>query len=191
MGETKNSDKIDLIEAKFAEIMEILGLDLTDDSLKDTPRRVAKMYVNEIFSGITAQVPKLTTFDNKQGIDQIVIVKDIVLNSMCEHHFMPIVGKVHIGYIPSGKVLGLSKFNRVVQHVGSKPQLQERILQEIHEILSEVLGSDIIIVAEAIHFCSCMRGPKDMSSATITSLADGMFRHDKSVKDEFFKLLGR
>jgi GTP cyclohydrolase I len=191
MKELTNDNRVEKIAEHFKEIMLLLGLDLQDDSLKDTPLRVAKMYVNEIFSGLFTEQPKLTSFENTKGIDQIVIVKNIEMTSVCEHHFMPIVGKVHIGYIPDGKVLGLSKFNRVVQYVSARPQLQERILQDIHGILTPQLGENIIIVAEAVHFCSCMRGPKDMSSATVTSLATGMFRYDKSVKDEFFKLLGK
>lgn len=184
-----NAEKIEKIKNHFAGIMETLGLDLTDDSLKNTPERVAKMYVNELFKGLVDDVPKLTAFANTEGIDQIVIVDTIDMRSVCEHHFMPIVGKVKIGYIPNGKVLGLSKFNRVVQHVAAKPQLQERIVQQIFDILQEVIGEDIIIVANATHFCSCMRGPRDISSQTVTSLANGRFRTDKSVKDEFFNLI--
>lgn len=185
----ENQDKIEKVAKNFSEIMETLGMDLTDDSLKDTPLRVAKMYVNEIFSSLTQDPPKLTKFENTDDIDQIVIVKNIVLNSMCEHHFMPILGKVHIGYIPQGKILGLSKFNRVTQFAGAKPQVQERIVQDIFNMLSPVIGEDIIIVAEAEHLCSKVRGPKDPCSSTTTSLANGRFRSDKSIKDEFYNLL--
>lgn len=186
-----NQEKIEKIAKNFGEIMETLGLDLTDESLKDTPQRVAKMYVNEIFSSLHQSQPKLTKFENTDDIDQIVIVKNIVLNSMCEHHFMPILGKVHIGYIPNGKILGLSKFNRVTQFAGAKPQVQERIVQDIFKMLSPVIGEDIIIVAEAEHLCSKVRGPKDACSSTTTSLANGRFRTDKSIKDEFYNLLKR
>lgn len=183
--------KIDSIARSFSDIMQTLGLDLSDESLKDTPQRVAKMYVNEIFKSLDMEKPKLTFFDNAQGIDQIVIVKNIILHSMCEHHFMPIVGRVHIGYIPDGKVLGLSKFNRAVQFAGARPQLQERIVQDIFDIISPVIGSDIIIIAEAEHFCSKLRGPKDECSTTKTSLAYGRFREDASIKQEFYNLLNQ
>lgn len=186
----KQEESIVAIEFHFAEIMKALGLDIGNDSLKNTPKRVAKMLVTETCSSLFTDKPNLTTFENSsEQIDQIVIVRDIQLNSLCEHHFMPIVGKVHIGYMPSDKIIGLSKMNRITQYVGSRPQVQERIVSDIYKELSPIIGENIIIVAEAVHFCSCARGPRDTSSSTVTSFAGGVFRDEKSIKDEFFNLL--
>lgn len=188
---TTDEDKIAIISENFAKIMETLGMDLNDASLKDTPKRVAKMYVQEIFRSLTDKTPPtFTDFDNgTNDYDQIVIVQNVELTSTCEHHFMPIIGKVHIGYIPADKVIGLSKINRAVDYVGRKPQIQERIVRELYELLSPIMGDDIIIIADAVHHCVCTRGPKDKSSSTVNSFAGGRFRTDKSIKDEFYNLL--
>lgn len=190
MKNKDNNKKIDKIAEHFAEIMKTMGLDLEDDSLKDTPRRVAKMYVTEICRGLFTEPPKMTSFENK-GYDQIVVVRDIELFSLCEHHFVPIVGKAHIGYIPNEKVLGLSKLNRTVQYFSARPQLQERIVKEVADYIADAVETeDIIVVTECTHFCSCSRGPRDSTSSTVASFASGRFRTEESIKNEFYKMIG-
>jgi GTP cyclohydrolase I len=179
--------KINLIERHFAEIMNILGLDLTDDSLKGTPHRVAKMFVKEIFSGLNPQnKPKVTLFENKFNYNQMLVEKDIKLHSYCEHHFVPIIGKVHIAYISNGSVIGLSKINRIVKYYAKRPQLQERLTQQIADELKKVLNTeDVAVVIEATHMCVTMRGVEDESSNTTTSSFHGRFLNS-NIKNEFF-----
>lgn len=183
-----DEEKIQKIEYHFSEIMEILGLDLTDDSLKNTPHRVAKMYVNEIFSGLNpANKPKVSLFENKYNYNNMLIEKDITLYSNCEHHFVPIIGKAHVAYIPHGEVIGLSKINRLVQYYSKRPQVQERLTLQIAEGLKEVLGhSDVAVVIEADHLCVASRGIKDTNSLTITEHFSGKFEK-KSFRKEFLK----
>ncbi len=178
-------EKIKLIEQKFREIMEILGLDLDDDSLKDTPLRVAKMYVNETFSGLLPEnEPGITLFDNKYSYTEMLIEKNIPIYSCCEHHFVPIIGKAHIGYISSGKVIGLSKLNRVVNYFAKRPQVQERLTVQIAEYLKAVLATDsVAVLIEAEHLCVASRGVRDIGCTTITSSYHGEFLVSEQRKE--------
>jgi len=178
--------KVELISKKFKDIMEILGLDLTDDSLKDTPNRVAKMYVKEIFSGLNpANKPAIALFDNKYKYDEMILEKDITFYSNCEHHFVPIIGKAHVAYISNGKVIGLSKLNRIVEYFAKRPQVQERLTMQIASELKKILNTeDVAVVLDAKHLCVSMRGVKDESSTTITASYSGKFKED-SIKNEF------
>jgi GTP cyclohydrolase I len=184
--------KIDLIEAHFREIMGILGLDLTDDSLKGSPRRVAKMYVNEVFSGLNpANKPQATLFDNKFGYNQMLVEKDITVQTYCEHHFVPIIGKAHVAYISSGKVIGLSKLNRIVEYFGKRPQVQERLTVQIAEELKRVLETDdVAVIIDAKHLCVSMRGVRDLNSSTITSSYSGKFE-DEATRQELQRYIAQ
>jgi GTP cyclohydrolase IA len=185
-----NQEKIDTIAYHFREIMHTLGLDLTDDSLKGTPYRVAKMYVQEIFSGLDpANKPKIALFDNKYGYGQMLVEKDITLFSNCEHHFVPIYGKAHVAYISSGKVIGLSKLNRIVQYFAKRPQVQERLTMQVGRELQNILGvKDVAVIIDAQHMCVSSRGIKDTASSTITSFYDGKFNNE-TTRNEFLQLI--
>lgn len=176
------------IEFHFRHIMETLGLDLTDDSLKGTPKRVAKMYIDEIFSGLNpANAPKIALFDNKYQYNGMLVEKNISFYSNCEHHFVPIMGKAHVAYISNGKVIGLSKLNRIVQHFAKRPQVQERLTMQIAKELRKILATDdVAVLIDAKHLCVSSRGIKDESSATVTSYYGGQFLQE-SVKAEFLK----
>jgi GTP cyclohydrolase I len=178
--------KIDLIEGHFREIMNIMGLDLNDDSLSGTPRRVAKMYIKEIFSGLNPKnKPVVQLFENKYKYNEMLVEKNITLYSNCEHHFVPIVGRAHVAYISSGKVIGLSKINRVVNYYAKRPQVQERLTEQIANELKSILETDnVAVIIDATHMCVSSRGIKDISSATVTSHYSGKFRED-AVKNEF------
>lgn len=182
--------KIELIERHFSEIMNILGLDLTDDSLQGTPGRVAKMFVKEIFSGLNPNnKPKVKLFKNKFRYNQMLVEKDIRVNSYCEHHFVPIIGKAHVAYISNGYVIGLSKINRIVEHYAKRPQLQERLTEQIAEELKSVLGTeDVAVIIEAAHMCVSIRGIKDDHSSTTTSSFNGKFIN-KENRQEFLAYL--
>jgi len=182
--------KIDLIEAHFREIMTILGLDLTDDSLKGSPRRVAKMYVNETFSGLNpANKPSATLFDNKFQYNQMLVEKDITVHSYCEHHFVPIIGKAHVAYISSGKVIGLSKLNRIVQFFAKRPQVQERLTMQIANELKTVLETDdIAVIIDAKHLCVSTRGVNDVNSSTVTAAYSGKFE-DEATRQELLRYI--
>lgn len=184
--------KMEMIEERFRDIMNILGLDLTDDSLKDTPRRVAKMYVKEIFSGLNpANKPSVSLFENKYQYNQMLVEKDITLYSNCEHHFVPIVGKAHVAYISNGYVIGLSKINRIVQYYAKRPQVQERLTIQIAEELKAVLKTEhVAVVIEADHLCVSSRGIQDISSQTVTSHYSGKFLNDQT-RNEFLSLIGK
>ncbi|MCE3227598.1 MAG: cyclohydrolase FolE [Bacteroidetes bacterium] len=186
--ELSNEEKIKKIEFHFAEIMETLGLDLTDDSLKGTPHRVAKMYVKEIFSGLDpANKPKVALFENKYQYNQMLVEKDITFYSNCEHHFVPIFGKAHVAYISSGKVIGLSKLNRVVQYFSKRPQVQERLTIQIAKELQKILNTeDVAVIIDAKHLCVSSRGVQDHNSATVSSFYGGKFQDD-ITKQEFLK----
>ena len=173
--ELSDEEKMRKIEHHFKEIMETLGLDLTDDSLKGTPHRVAKMYVKEIFNGLNpANFPAVKLFDNKYKYNEMLVEKDISFHSNCEHHFVPIIGKAHVAYISNGKVIGLSKINRIVQYFAKRPQVQERLTVQIAETLKKVLETeDIAIVMDAKHMCVSMRGVEDHASSTVTSHFSG------------------
>lgn len=181
--------KMELIEGHFREIMNILGLDLTDDSLKGTPRRVAKMYVKEVFSGLNpAKKPKAALFENKYQYNEMLVEKGITLHSHCEHHFVPIIGRAHVAYISSGKVIGLSKLNRIVQYFAKRPQVQERLTVQIANELKEVLQTeDVAVIIDARHLCVSMRGVQDVNSSTVTVHYGGKFKEDEATRQEFLR----
>ena len=176
-----DAEKIRKIEHHFAEIMHTLGLDLTDDSLKGTPRRVAKMYVKEIFSGLNPEnKPNIALFENKYQYNQMLVERDISLFSNCEHHFVPIYGKAHVAYISNGHVIGLSKLNRIVQYFAKRPQVQERLTIQIGQELQRILGTkDVAVVIDAHHMCVSTRGIKDATSSTVTAFYEGKFADER------------
>ena len=178
-----DEEKKEKIAFHFKEIMDVLGLDLTDDSLKGTPKRVAKMYVEEIFSGLDPKnKPKIALFDNKYQYNQMLVEKNITFYSNCEHHFVPIMGKAHVAYISSGKVIGLSKLNRIVQHFAKRPQVQERLTNQIGNELKTILQTDdIAVIIDAKHLCVSSRGIKDETSATVTSYYGGAFNTQEKI----------
>ncbi len=188
--EMSDEEKIEQIEKHFKKIMYILGLDLTDDSLSGTPNRVAKMYVKEIFSGLNpANQPKIQLFENKYQYNEMLIEKNITLYSYCEHHFVPIIGKVHVAYISTGKVIGLSKINRLVQHFAKRPQVQERLTNQIAEALKTALQSEhVAVLVDAVHLCVSSRGIKDTNTSTITASYSGKFQVEQT-RAEFIKLV--
>jgi GTP cyclohydrolase IA len=182
--------KIELIEKHFKEIMQILGLDLNDDSLKGTPHRVAKMYVKEIFSGLNPDnKPKAKLFENKYNYDEMLVEKDITFYSNCEHHFVPIIGKAHVAYISSGYVIGLSKINRIVQYFAKRPQVQERLnVQILNELKQALKTEDVAVVLDAAHLCVASRGVNDVNSRTVTAQYSGRFK-EEGTKLEFLKYI--
>ena len=189
-----HQEKIEEIKSHFSNIMKVLGLDLKDDSLMDTPNRVAKMYMNEIFYGLDYDnFPKCTTVENKMKYDELVIEKDITCISNCEHHFVVIDGFCHIGYIPSKNVLGLSKLNRIVDFFAKRPQIQERLTEQIYYTLQCILETDdIAVVVEGVHYCVKSRGIRDTTSSTITSKMGGKFREEgNSLRKEFLSLISK
>ena len=181
-----DADKINSITKDVERIMNTLGLDLTDDSLKDTPKRVAKMFVSEIFGGLHPdKKPKASTFENKYKYNEMLVEKNISLYSTCEHHLLPIVGKAHIAYISNGTVVGLSKMNRIVDYYAKRPQVQERLTIQIVRELQNVLNTkDVACVIDAKHLCVNYRGIKDIESSTVTSEFGGKFKN-KEVRQEF------
>ena len=188
--ELDDDTKIDLIEKHFKGIMQVLGLDMDDDSLKDTPKRVAKMYVKEIFSGLNpANKPKATLFKNSYRFKEMLVERDISVYSNCEHHFVPIVGKAHIGYISNGQVIGLSKLNRIVQYCSQRPQVQERLTMQISNFLKEALGTDdVAVIVDANHHCVSSRGIRDVGSSTVTAEYSGKFLNS-DTRNEFLKYI--
>lgn len=184
-------EKMKKIEFHVQEIMETLGLDLNDDSLQGTPNRVAKMYVEEIFSGLNpANKPKITLFENRYQYNQMLVEKDITLYSHCEHHFVPIFGKAHVAYISNGQVIGLSKLNRIVQYFAKRPQVQERLTVQIAKELQSVLKTeDVAVLIDAKHLCVSSRGVNDSNAATVTSFYGGKFQNE-NTKQEFLKYIG-
>ncbi|MEN8137887.1 MAG: GTP cyclohydrolase I FolE [Bacteroidota bacterium] len=185
-----DEEKKEIIEHHFADIMETLGLDLNDDSLKGTPARVAKMFVSEIFHGLDPKnKPKMSTFDNKYQYGEMLVEKNITVYSTCEHHFLPIVGKAHIAYISNGNVIGLSKMNRIVEYYAKRPQVQERLTMQIVKELQIALGTDdVACIIDAKHLCVNSRGISDVSSSTVTSEFGGVFKDDK-IKKEFIQYI--
>ena len=183
--ELSDAEKMEKIEGNFKEIMHTLGLDLADDSLAGTPRRVAKMFVNEIFSGLNPKnLPKSSTFDNKYKYNEMLVEKNITVYSTCEHHFLPIVGKAHVAYFSEGKVIGLSKMNRIVDYYAKRPQVQERLTMQIVKELQNALGTaDVACIIDAKHLCVNSRGIRDIQSSTVTSEFGGKFK-DPAVKRE-------
>lgn len=181
-----DQQKMIRIEKHFREIMNVLGLDLTDDSLRGTPKRVAKMYVEEFFSGLDpANKPSISLFENKFSYRNMLVEKNISLHSHCEHHFVPITGKIHIAYIPKGKVIGLSKLHRIAKYYAKRPQVQERLTMQIARELQEILGTqDVAVMIDAVHHCVCSRGIEDQTSSTITVEYGGKFLETKN-REEF------
>lgn len=188
--ELSDDEKIARIEKHFEQIMETLGLDLTDDSLKGTPKRVAKMYVKEVFSGLNPKNrPQARLFENKYNYDQMLVEKDITFYSHCEHHFVPIYGKAHVAYFSSGKVIGLSKINRIVQYFAKRPQVQERLTVQIGKEIERVLATDhVAVVIDANHMCVASRGVGDTNSKTGTAYFNGKFK-DENAKREFLNYI--
>ena len=184
-------EKIDLIEKHFTAIMQTLGLDLSDDSLAETPKRVAKMYVNEVFWGLDySAFPKCTTIDNKMNYDEMVVERNVNVQSNCEHHFVVIDGVATVAYIPRRKVLGLSKINRIVEYFSKRPQIQERLTEQIYHALQYILDTDnIAVVIDAQHYCVKSRGVEDTGSSTVTSKLGGCFKTDPAVRSEFMNIV--
>ena len=185
-----NKEKIDAIAHHFSSIMKILDLDLNDDSLKDTPKRVAKMYVEEIFEGLDdSKIPNIKKFENSFDYKGIILEKNISLFSLCEHHFVPIIGKAHIGYFANKKIVGLSKLNRIVNFFSKKPQVQEKLTVQIVDFLKKELETeDVACIIDAQHLCVSMRGIKDVNSWTTTAEYSGKFL-ESNFKNEFLQLI--
>ncbi|WP_040492478.1 GTP cyclohydrolase I FolE [Xanthomarina gelatinilytica] len=182
LSDTEKKERIAIL---FEEIMDVMGLDLTDDSLKGTPKRVAKMYVDEIFSGLNPKnKPKVALFDNKYQYNQMLVEKNITFYSNCEHHFVPIIGTAHVAYISSGTVIGLSKLNRIVQYYAKRPQVQERLTNQIAEELKAILNtSDVAVIIDAKHLCVSSRGIQDDTSATVTTYYGGQFNTAQKISE--------
>ncbi|MDQ3290542.1 MAG: GTP cyclohydrolase I FolE [Bacteroidota bacterium] len=185
-----DAEKIERITFYFREIMHTLGLDLTDDSLQGTPHRVAKMYVNEVFRGLNPEnKPHAKLFENRYAYNQMLVERDITIYSYCEHHFVPIIGKAHVAYIPEKNVVGLSKLNRIVQYFAKRPQVQERLTMQIADELKQVLHTqNVAVFIEADHLCVMSRGVNDVGSSTITTEFSGLFQEDK-YRQEFLQYI--
>lgn len=188
--EMDDDEKVAKIESHFRSIMHTLGMDLTDDSLQGTPRRVAKMFVNEVFSGLNPKnKPHARLFENKFKYDEMLVEKDITFYSHCEHHFVPIYGKVHVAYVSTGKVIGLSKINRIVQYYAKRPQVQERLTVQIAQEMKKALSTDHVgVVIDATHLCVASRGVGDTNSKTGTAHFSGKFKEEE-VKREFLNYI--
>jgi len=186
--ELTDNQKMEIISEKFREILETLGLDLTDDSLRGTPHRVAKMFVREIFYGLNPEnKPHISVFENKFRYNEMLVEKDITVQSFCEHHFLPIIGKAHVAYISSGQVIGLSKINRIVDYFARRPQVQERLTVQIAGELKKVLKTeDVAVLIDAKHLCVSCRGIQDDTSSTVTAEYSGKFI-DRATREEFLK----
>lgn len=180
-----DAQKKERIAHLFAEIMDVMGLDLTDDSLKGTPSRVAKMYIDEIYSGLNPNnKPKVALFENKYKYNHMLVEKNITFYSNCEHHFVPIIGKAHVAYISSGKVIGLSKLNRIVQYFAKRPQVQERLTNQIADELQSILDTkDVAVIIDAKHLCVSSRGIKDDTSSTVTAYYGGRFNSSSKISE--------
>ena len=183
--EIDDKEKIEIISKHFHKIIETLGLDLTDDSLKGTPRRIAKMYVKEVFSGLNPKnKPHVTLFENKFKYDEMIVEKNITFYSHCEHHFVPIYGKAHVAYFSTGKVIGLSKINRIVQYFAKRPQVQERLTIQIAQEMMDILNTEhIAVVMDANHLCVSSRGVADTNSRTGTAHFNGKFKEEKTKRE--------
>ncbi|GGE95516.1 GTP cyclohydrolase I FolE [Hymenobacter cavernae] len=188
-----DEEKVAGIAEHFREIMNLLGLDLNDDSLNGTPRRVAKMFVHEWFKGLDpVHRPEVRLFANRYQYQQMLVERDITLFSCCEHHFVPIIGKAHVAYLPGEHVVGLSKLNRVVQYYARRPQVQERLTRQIAEELKQALGTDdVAVLIEADHLCVMSRGVNDTSSSTLTAEYGGEFGRSEALRSEFLRLIGK
>lgn len=190
--EISDDEKIEMIKKDVESILQTLGMDLTDDSIKGTPNRVAKMFVKEIFGGLNpAKKPKASTFDNNYKYGEMLVEKNITLYSTCEHHLLPIIGRAHVAYISSGRVIGLSKMNRIVEHYAKRPQVQERLTMQIVQELQQALGTDdVACVIDAKHLCVNSRGIKDIESSTVTSEFGGKFKEEQTRREflDYIKL---
>ncbi len=186
-----DEEKIEKITEHMMGIMNVLGLDLTDDSLKGTPKRVAKMYVKEVFNGLNPTTkPKMSTFNNTYQYNEMLVEKNIVLYSTCEHHFLPIVGRAHVAYISTGKVVGLSKLNRIVDFYAKRPQVQERLtMQIVNELQKAMNTEDVACIIDAKHLCVNSRGIRDIDSSTVTSEFGGRFKTDEQLRKEFIRYI--
>jgi GTP cyclohydrolase I len=185
-----DKEKIDKIQESVKDILITLGMDLNDDSMKGTPKRVAKAFVNEIFMGLNpANRPAASTFENNYNYGEMLVEKNIVLYSTCEHHLLPIIGKAHVAYISNGKVIGLSKMNRIVEYFSKRPQVQERLTMQVVQAMQEALGTkDVACVIDAKHLCVNSRGIKDIESSTVTSEFGGKFK-EREMRKEFLQYL--
>lgn len=185
-----DDEKIAIIEKHFTAILDTLGMDLTDDSIKKTPYRVAKMYVMETFSGLHPDnKPQITLFENKYKYNQMLVEKNIQVYSTCEHHLVPIIGKCHVAYISNGEVIGLSKINRIVKYFARRPQVQERLTQQIlQELKTSLKTEDVAVVIDATHMCVASRGVEDVNSSTVTAAISGQFQ-DEATRAEFLKYI--
>ena len=184
-------EKIEKIQEHVAAILDILGMDLTDDSLKGTPKRVAKAYVKEIFGGLNPERrPSTSTFENKYEYGEMLVEKNITLYSTCEHHLLPIIGKAHIAYISNGKVVGLSKMNRIVDYYAKRPQVQERLTLQVIEELQRILKTEnVACIIDAKHLCVNSRGIRDVASSTVTAEYGGVFKTDETLRKEFLSYI--
>ena len=185
-----DNEKIEKIQESVKDILQTLGMDLTDDSMQGTPKRVAKAFINEIFMGLNpANKPSASTFDNNYNYGEMLVEKNIVVYSTCEHHLLPIIGRAHLSYISNGKVIGLSKMNRIVEYFSKRPQVQERLTMQIVQAMQEALGTqDVACVIDAKHLCVNSRGIKDIESSTVTSEFGGKFK-EKDTRKEFLQYL--
>ena len=191
LNKATDQTKIDVITQNMTNILNVLGMDLKDDSLKETPKRVAKMYVNELCCGLKEEnFPRIMAVENKMGYNQMLLERNVKVNSICEHHLVPFMGVAHIAYIPKEKVIGLSKLNRITDYFCRRPQIQERLTKQIHDKLVEILGTnDVAVVIQAEHLCVKLRGVKDQNSDTITSSLSGAFEINSTTRKEFFDLI--
>ena len=187
------TDKVEIIESKFRDIMQALGLDLSDDSLEETPKRVAKMYVNEVFWGLDYDAfPKCTTVNNKMRYNEMVTERNIIVMSNCEHHFVQIDGLATVAYVPEQKVLGLSKINRIVEYFAKRPQIQERLTEQVFHALTYILETeDVAVMIDAKHYCVASRGVEDTGSSTVTCKLGGGFKTDPAARAEFLSIARR
>jgi GTP cyclohydrolase I len=187
----ENKKKIDILERAFREIWQTVGMDLSDDSLTETPNRMAKMYINEIYFGLKEEnFPKCTTVENKMSYDEMIVERNVNVQSNCEHHGVVIDGLATVAYIPNKKVLGLSKINRIVEYFSKRPQIQERLTEQIYHALQYILNTDnIAVVIDATHYCVRSRGVEDTGSSTVTSKLGGVFKSDNSVRLEFMNIV--
>ncbi len=189
--EISEDEKIEKIQEHVAAILDILGMDLTDDSLKGTPKRVAKAYVKEIFGGLNPERrPSASTFENKYEYGEMLVEKNITLYSTCEHHLLPIIGKAHIAYISNGNVVGLSKINRIVDYYAKRPQVQERLTLQVIEELQRILKTEnVACIIDAKHLCVNSRGIRDVASSTVTAEYGGVFKTDETLRKEFLSYI--
>ena len=189
--ELSEDEKIEKIQEHVAAILDILGMDLTDDSLKGTPKRVAKAYVKEIFGGLNPERrPSASTFENKYEYGEMLVEKNITLYSTCEHHLLPIIGKAHIAYISNGKVVGLSKMNRIVDYYAKRPQVQERLTLQVIEELQRILKTEnVACIIDAKHLCVNSRGIRDVASSTVTAEYGGVFKTNETLRKEFLSYI--